>query len=52
MTDFSVTPSSLSLLGSAKPTIPCDAYLLDPGRHFACLNFRNFTLDELCYLAS
>ena len=52
MTDFSVTPSSLSLLGSAKPRVPCnDADLLDLGRRCAYWNFRNFTLDDRCNLA-
>ena len=41
MTDFSVTPSSLSLLGPAESRVPCDADQLDLGRRSACWIFRN-----------
>ena len=52
MTDFSVTPNNLTLLGFAEPRVPCDADRLDLGRGCACWNFRNFTPDDWCNLAS
>ena len=51
MTDFSVTPSSLSPLASAEPRIPWYEDSMDLGRHNACWNFRNFTNVDRCNLA-
>ena len=51
MTDFSVTPSSLSLLGSAEPKIPWDEDSMDLGGRCACWNLRNFTDVNWCNLA-